>query len=274
MWHNWTSLTCETLKGTGCRLNSQDQELAFYFLAVSDPFRRIAEVCRWSICPGVVGNPYELPLNIQIWGEGGLSPSWMFVVIQSYAVLAVPYYTKKWRVYFLAASRKSSHWEETATPTFSNTFPFCTQPGWMKEQRIVLATAGVRREKNDHQPPINKTSAISKASLIFWTYWEGHTREPSSGSLAILSLFFMHQQFVFFNIWSEGRSACVSHHPSTQEGKHTGSTYLTYFLWKGAKAQCKQAGTNLKVKITSWLPVKQEIEGQFTLEICLQKLKE
>lgn len=53
-----------------------------------------------------------------------------------------------------------------------------------------------------------------------------------------------------------------------------GSTYLTYFLCKGAKAQCKQAGTNLKVKITSCLAVKQEIEGQFTLEICLQKLKE
>lgn len=182
---------------------------------------------------------------------------------------------KSWRVCFLAASRKSSHWEENATPTFSNTFPFCTQPGWVEEQSTVLATAGVRSEGEIWSPtPINKNGAISKASLIFWTYWKGHTREPRLVSLTVPSLFFMHRQFILFNIWSVVRSACVSHRPSTQEGKHTGSTYLTYFPWKGAKAQCKQAGTHLKIRITSWLAVKQEIEGQFTLEICLQKLKE
>lgn len=59
-------------------------------------------------------------------------------------------------------------------------------------------------------------------------------------------------------------SARVSHWPSTQEGKYTGSTYLTYFPWVSAKAQCKQAGTNLKIQITSWHAAKR-IERQFLL---------
>lgn len=152
--------------------------------------------------------------------------------------------------------------------------PFAlSRAGWKNKGLSLPLLVWEGREKNGPQPPPTKT-AISKASLAFWTCWKGHTRELSLGSLAVLPFFFMHQQFILFNIWSVVRSACVSHQPSTQKGKHTGSTYLTYFLWKGAKAQCKQAGTNLKIKITSWLAVKQAIEGQFTLDMCLQKLKE
>ena len=114
-------------------------------------------------------------------------------------------------------------------------------------------------------PPINQNGAISEVWLHFWMSWKGRSREQSLGSPAVISVFFMHQQFVLFNIWSVVRSACVSRWPSTQEGKHTGSTYLTYFPWMSAKAQCKQAGTNLKIQITSWDAAKQKIEGQFLL---------
>lgn len=95
-------------------------------------------------------------------------------------------------------------------------------------------------------------------------YWKGSSREQSEGSLVVISIFFLHQQLILFNIWSVVISARVSHWPSTQEGKYTGSTYLTYFPWVSAKAQCKQAGTNLKIQITSWHAAKR-IERQFLL---------
>lgn len=70
----------------------------------------------------------------------------------------------------------------------------------------------------------------------------------------------------------------MGHRPLTQEGKRTGTTYLTYFPRMSAKTHCKQAGTNLKIQITLRHAAKLKIEGQFllkiTLELCLQKPEE
>lgn len=183
------------------------------------------------------------PLKIQIGGKVALIPAeavwWYNLKLYWQSLTSI----KSWKICFLAASRKSSHWEATRSP-FA-----LSQAEWKNKGLFLPLLVWEVREKNGPQSPINKNGAVSKASLIFWMYWKGHAREPSLGSLTVLSLFFMHQQFVLFNIWSVVRSAWVSHHPSTQGGKHTGNTYLTYFLWKGAKAQGKQAGTNLKSKL-------------------------
>lgn len=156
--------------------------------------------------------------------------------------------------------------------------PFCTQNQAEWENKGLCLPVQEGREKNAPQPTDQPKhcrfgSPISLLNTLKRTLKGAELGKPGS-SFCILCM----PQFMQFSIWGVVRSACVSHWPSTQEGKHTGSTYPTYFPWMSAKAQCKQAGTNLKFRMTSWHAANKRLKSNFFFEIILkiwlQKLEE
>lgn len=81
---------------------------------------------------------------------GSLDPSWQCMVIQSYTVLTVPYFNKKLGSLLSSCLKEVFPLGGECNPHLYHV-PLL-HSGWVKEQRVVLATAGVRSEEEKLSP--------------------------------------------------------------------------------------------------------------------------